>query len=136
MKSEIKMKVYDAIHNGWKIWGEDRPETLKWQIEEFIPAMDEMPSGSGFDFGVDINLDASDENSLVVDMPFHHMNEYGYYVGWSTVTLRATKTDAGIEIEAIENDIEASLECADEFLVKEHIDYCIDILRDCLEKEV
>jgi hypothetical protein len=53
--------------------------------EERILALvkNHMPSGSGFDNGTQIDLDASTDERLVFDTGFHHMNGVGYYVGWT-----------------------------------------------------
>jgi len=42
-----------------------------------------MPSGSGFDNGTTLDLDASSEDKLVFNTAFHHMNENGFYDGWT-----------------------------------------------------
>ena len=42
-----------------------------------------LPSGSGFDNGTKIDLDASKDDKLVLQANFHHMNEHGYYDGWT-----------------------------------------------------
>lgn len=42
-----------------------------------------MPSGSGFDDGTTFNFDESNENKLVFNTSFHHMNFHGFYVGWT-----------------------------------------------------
>lgn len=49
----------------------------------------ELPSGSGFDSGTVIDLDASTDNKLVFTTAFHHMNDHGY-TRWThhTVTVR------------------------------------------------
>ena len=44
---------------------------------------DSLPSGSGFDSGSSLDLDASKPDKLVFKTSFHHMNEHGYYEGWS-----------------------------------------------------
>lgn len=45
--------------------------------------LDEMPSGSGVDSGTKLDLDASTEDKLVFTTAFHHMNDGGYYDGWT-----------------------------------------------------
>ena len=45
--------------------------------------MDSAPSGSGFDAGTEIDLDRSNKNKLVFTTAFHHMDEFGYYEGWT-----------------------------------------------------
>jgi hypothetical protein len=42
-----------------------------------------FPSGSGFDAGTTIDLDASTEESLRFVTSFHHMTEHGSYDGWT-----------------------------------------------------
>ena len=41
-----------------------------------------LPSGSGLDQGTFIDSSSS-ANRLVFGTAFHHMNEHGFYVGWS-----------------------------------------------------
>ena len=49
-----------------------------------------LPSGSGFDSGTKIDLEKSTDNKIVFNTSFHHMNDAGYYVGWTehVVTVR------------------------------------------------
>lgn len=42
-----------------------------------------MPSGSGIDSGTKILLDESKPDKLVFSFGYHHMNENGYYDGWT-----------------------------------------------------
>jgi hypothetical protein len=48
-----------------------------------------MPSGGGFDNGTEINIDRSSGEKLVFQTAFHHMNEHGYYTGWTDHTVIA-----------------------------------------------
>lgn len=52
---------------------------------------DFLPSGSGFDSGTFLDLEASTTSKLVFNTSFHHMDEYGHYAGWTehTVTVAA-----------------------------------------------
>jgi hypothetical protein len=43
----------------------------------------EGPSGSGWDEGTKIDLDASTGEKIVLRGSWHHMNEHGYYDGWT-----------------------------------------------------
>lgn len=43
----------------------------------------ELPSGSGFDSGTVFNFDKSRKNRLVFQIDFHHMDDNGFYCGWS-----------------------------------------------------
>lgn len=42
-----------------------------------------LPSGSGIDSGTRIDRDQSKPNRIVLDFSFHHMDEHGYYDGWT-----------------------------------------------------
>lgn len=53
-------------------------------------AKDNLPSGSGFDAGSGIDVDASKPNRLVLYTSFHHMNDDGYYDGWTEHTVIVT----------------------------------------------
>lgn len=41
------------------------------------------PSGSGIDSGTKFNEEKSNENKLVFETAFHHMNDGGMYDGWT-----------------------------------------------------
>lgn len=43
---------------------------------------DRAPSGSGFDSGTKISSDSLPER-LILNTSFHHMNDMGYYDGWT-----------------------------------------------------
>lgn len=49
-----------------------------------------LPSGSGFDAGTQIDLERSTPEKIVFNTSFHHMDEAGFYSGWTehTVTVR------------------------------------------------
>ena len=42
-----------------------------------------FPSGSGFDSGTSIVWDKCKYNKIVLRADFHHMDDNGYYCGWS-----------------------------------------------------
>lgn len=69
-----------GVDNGWF----DR-HTQK--IDELISA--HMPSGSGFDNGTTLDLDASHGAKLVFTTAFHHMTE-GFYSSWTEHTITVT----------------------------------------------
>lgn len=45
------------------------------------------PSGAGIDSGTAIDLDKSTGEKLVFTTEYHHMNENGYYDGWTEHTI-------------------------------------------------
>jgi hypothetical protein len=59
------------------LW-EDRHNTLlSWMVQHA------MPSGGGFDGGTMLDRARSNEDRLVFVTSFHHMNEDGFYDGWT-----------------------------------------------------
>jgi hypothetical protein len=83
----------DAMHNCIKNqeqsphlveWVGRHRERAEWMAKEYLP------SGSGIDSGTTVDVAASTSDKLVLNTAFHHMNERGYYDGWTehTVTVR------------------------------------------------
>lgn len=60
-----------------KEWLEKHTEKLEKLVENH------MPSGSGIDSGTKIDLDESTAEKLVFTCGYHHMNDGGYYDGWT-----------------------------------------------------
>jgi hypothetical protein len=83
---------------------------------------DKLPRGSGFDSGSSFDINASRADRLVFNTSFHHMNDCGYYDGWSDHSVIVRPTFDGFDIRVTgrnRNDI------------KEHIgDMFHDILSD------
>lgn len=51
--------------------------------ERLIELLDILPSGSGIDSGIKFDWEKSNRQKLVFTFGFHHMNEVGYYDGWT-----------------------------------------------------
>lgn len=86
--SGVKKPLYEAIastvqayHNcvksGNAEWETKHKERLE-HIQKHI-----LPQGSGFDAGCEIDLEKSTGEKLHIITHFHHMNEGGYYDGWT-----------------------------------------------------
>ena len=58
----------------------------KWD-EEIDEIIDNLPHGSGIDGKTEIDLDKSNSNRIVIHSEFHHMNDGGFYDGWSNFTI-------------------------------------------------
>lgn len=74
-------ELAQAIH-----WYNDITDNSEWKTkaEEKIHALErQLPSGSGFDNGSRVNLGLSKSQRIVIDTAFHHMDENGYYDGWT-----------------------------------------------------
>jgi hypothetical protein len=56
------------------------------------------PSGAGFDSGTKIDLDRSTYDKIIFTTSYHHMNEDGYYDGWTDHTIIVRPTFDGIDL--------------------------------------
>ena len=52
--------------------------------------LDLLPSGSGIDAGIKLNEYETKKDRIVFNLSFHHMDENGYYCGWSDHNLIIT----------------------------------------------
>jgi hypothetical protein len=70
--------------NGNREWFKRHTDTIEALTREH------MPSGSGFDNPTTLDLDNSTPDCLRFRAAFHHMNDAGYYDGWTyhIVTVR------------------------------------------------
>jgi len=59
-----------------KEWFDKHTEKLK-------EIMDDAPSGSGIDSGTELDLIESKPDRLVFNFSYHHMNDAGFYDGWT-----------------------------------------------------
>jgi hypothetical protein len=61
------------------------------ECESRLHKLQEMlPSGSGIDCGCEIDVANSSSKKVVITFSFHHMNEDGYYDGWTDHKLIVT----------------------------------------------
>lgn len=65
-------------------WKEKHSDRINELVKEH------MPSGSGFDNGTELDWDRSTDEKLVFNTSFHHMDEHGYYDGWTEHTVIVT----------------------------------------------
>ena len=49
-----------------------------------------LPHGSGIDSGVQLDFDKSTAEKLILITSFHHMNEHGFYDGWTSHQITVT----------------------------------------------
>lgn len=89
--------LLQAIENckktGNKEWLDKHRATLKQLIIIYLP------SGAGFDRGTAFKLDLSNPEKLVFETDFHHMNDHGYYDGWTTHRVTVTGGLLGLNIK-------------------------------------
>ena len=67
-----------AIDNCIKNGNEEWQERHEQKLDEL---MNGAPSGSGFDSGTKLCM--ANEKAIIFETSFHHMNQDGYYEGWT-----------------------------------------------------
>lgn len=73
-------RTLNAYHNCVK------NNNVEWETkhrQRLDRLVDGMPSGSGIDCGTKLVLSRSTEDRLIFKVEYHHMNEVGYYDGWT-----------------------------------------------------
>jgi hypothetical protein len=95
----------------------------KWhaKIEEI---MQSSPHGSGFDSETTIDLEAS-KGVLVFNTSFHHMNNVGYYDGWTNHKITVKPS--------LEHDFKLTITGQDRDNIKGYIS---DVFSTWLEEEI
>jgi hypothetical protein len=82
-----KMKVYQQIASLMQAMNNcEKSGNTTWYggHENNLYALEKssLPAGSGFDSGCTINLDKSTPEKIVIECPYHCMNDNGYYDYW------------------------------------------------------
>jgi len=107
-------------------WFRDTNEHFKDVAQERIDAlMEHAPSGSGIDHGTKISYEASKDGRIVFDFSFHHMNDAGFYDGWTEHTL--------VVKPSLEYGMDMTIRGRDRNGIKE---YLYDVYGYWLEEEV
>lgn len=65
-----------------------------------------LPHGSGIDCGCKIDVDKSGDNKVIITFEYHHMNENGYYAGWTSHKLTVRPTFSGIDMKISGRDVD------------------------------
>lgn len=75
-------------------WLERHSETMQRLVK------DHMPSGSGVDNGTTLLEEEQEPNKLIFHLNYHHMNDAGYYTGYTDHRVIVTPDlFSGIELE-------------------------------------
>ena len=95
--------------------------------------VDHLPDGSGWNSGTKLDLDASHASKLVLYGSFHHMDENGYYDGWTehTITVKPSLTsDFDLRISGSNrNDIKDYLYQTFDYALRQDVAYYLYLPR-------
>ncbi|NCC74709.1 MAG: hypothetical protein EOM06_15130 [Sphingobacteriia bacterium] len=99
MKQTVASEIYSRLQAiesckkaGNTEWEDKHSEALR------IIEKDILPSGSGIDCGTKIDRDFK-PNKIKLICSFHHMDENGYYDGWTEHVITVTPVFDGINIK-------------------------------------
>lgn len=85
----------------------EKTENTEWRSRHRDTLSDlikqRLPHGSGFDAGTRLE-DASTADRLVFSTEFHHMNDVGFYDGWTDHLIIVTPTFTGFDIRVSGKD--------------------------------
>ena len=97
MKNQVYKRIASLVNTliycreKWEVVGDAKHEAIQKHEETiFLIIKEHLPSGSGIDAGVKIDLVKSNADKLVFEFGFHHMNDGGYYDGWTEHVLTVT----------------------------------------------
>lgn len=123
---KMKIKLLHAIINQiarLQSPDENNVQAAKMALTDL--AKEFLPSGSGFDCGTEIDFDRSNLKRIVFVMSFHHMNEGGYYDGWTEHKITIIPDWVGVEFKSISGRDRNGIK-----------DYIADTLLSCLHTEI
>ena len=75
-----------------------------WEERLEALAREHLPSGSGFDSGSSFDLDGSRVDRLQLRTSFHHMNDSGFYDGWTEHCVSVWPTFSGFDLKVSGRD--------------------------------
>lgn len=71
-------------------------EHVETTLERVVNAY--LPNGSGFNAGTELLEDECKDDKLVFMVGYHHMNEHGYYDGWTHHKIVVTPSFTGFNV--------------------------------------
>lgn len=86
---QARINCINSNNTEWK----EKHEDVIMEFEKLLP------SGSGLDSGCKFDLEKSNANKIVISTSFHHLNEGGYYDGWTNHNITLTPTFGGFDIK-------------------------------------
>ena len=89
------------MHNPSEVGGQCI-SNLQAKCDELVSG--KLPFGQGLDAGVEFDFFASNSRKIVFVTSFHHMDEHGYYDGWTDYKVVITPTFGDFRIDIAGKD--------------------------------
>jgi hypothetical protein len=87
-------------------WYHDANGDWKNKAESEVKALcDMLPHGSGIDAEREVDLEASSGSKIIINLSYHHMDENGFYDGWTShsIIIRPSLTN-GFDLKVTGKD--------------------------------
>ena len=126
------MKVYQKMARlvDWNPTEWKYLDSKNKQLDELIDKY--LPSGSGFDGKIELDEKSTDEK-IILHVEYHHMNDNGFYDGWSTFKVIIT---ASMAYNYYCTQVKGESVVRKYFYHAGFDDFVINAFRNCLDKEV
>jgi len=74
----------------------ERLSKKRGALEQFV--RQQGPSGAGIDRGAYLDMNKSTSTRIVLTCYYHHMNDVGYYDGWTEHTITVKPAFCGVDV--------------------------------------
>ena len=125
MKTKLITRIYRTLQ-AKENCKNNNPEWFKnhdYHLDEL--EKNYLPSGSGINSGCTIDRNFK-ENRIVINVPYHLMDENGFYCGWQDFKIICKPSFDGIDMKITSN-------VKDKYFLKE---YLYDLFDNCLNEEI
>lgn len=79
-------------------------EWVEYWDNYVLDACKKLPSGSGIDEGMTIAREECGQKKIVFSFSYHHLNDVGYYDGWTYHKLIITPSFSGLDMRITGRD--------------------------------
>lgn len=94
----IASEIYSRIMAIESCMKSNNSEWLDKHTEKLIELEKNLPSGSGIDCGTKIDTRDLKANQFKLTLSFHHMDENGFYDGWTDHVITVRPSFDGIDL--------------------------------------
>lgn len=126
MKTKLITRIYRCLQALNQSEKNNNTEWIDNWYNELQKLNKLLPSGSGIDSGSEIDIENSTENKIIITFEYHHLNENGYYDGWTghKLTLKPTFDSFDMNISGEDrNDIKDYLYQTFEYSLNNEIEF-------------
>jgi hypothetical protein len=124
MKTKLIARIYRTLQAMDNCTKDNKPGWCKnhsYYLDEL--EKNYLPHGSGIDSGCTIDREFK-KDCVIINVPYHNMDENGYYCGWSEFKVICKPEFDGIYLKITGKD---------KYYVK---DYLYSVFANCLEEEM